>query len=592
MMPSIKTWRRLGLGFLGLLLLVGLAGFTFRETLGRMLVYHFTEVYIGEHPPFLNGGFSVKTQMVEMRDGTHLATHIYTPKGPGPWPTLLVRDAYQFNKYLTCYYYVRYNYACVHQDVRGQGDSEGEWYPLKHETDDGTDTLDWLTKQDFQNGKIALVGGSYLGLVQWAVADRLPGEVKTIVPITAHGDFYDMVYHGGHFTQGIAGLWSAEIFHPLKDKEKAASQWLETVVPVRPAEDAPRELFKGAWPSYADYIHHPDRQDAYWHQPFYEQIERSYRSVSVPVLWIARWHDFFLQGTLARFDELPTRDSSLLLIRPGQHTGVTGDLNYANPDFPEFETTLAWFDHYLKGTPLPAPLQNRVIYYENGADSWKMGDTWPAADVRPLHLNLDNLSESPTCGGTLVASPVTTADEAHYTYDPGNPVPTNGGAFLLNPNIAPSAVSEQGTSACARDDVLTFQSEAFEDGLHLSGPLSVDLDVQTDAPETAFTVKVSEAFADGRVWNIRDSLATFTPSGTGAGSLTIDLTPIDWVLSEGSKLRLDISSSNYPAFPAHPNTGGIWSEVATPKVARQTLRGGTVTLTVSADSEAVSGPAH
>ena len=397
----MKLWQRLLVGALAFVALLAATGLTFRHTLGRMLIDHFTKDFIGPRPAFRNTGFDVETTWVTMRDGTRLSTEIYTPKGDGPWPTLLVRDAYQFQKYLTCHYYVRYGYACVHQDVRGQGASEGEWYPLKHEADDGADTLAWLTGQDFQNSKIALVGGSYLGLVQWAVADRLPPEVKTIMPTTSHGGFYDMVYRGGHFTQGIAGLWSAEIFHPLQDKEDATEQWLKTVVRVHPAKDVPKDLFMGAWPSYADYIAHPDRADAYWQQDFYRQIDQSYLSVQMPVLWIARWHDFFLEGTLNRVDDLPSRDESLLLIQPGQHGSLTNELNYTDKRFQTFETTLAWLDHHLKGAPLPEALQHPVIYYENGADRWETADAWPPADRQSLQLQLTRLDRSATCGGGL-----------------------------------------------------------------------------------------------------------------------------------------------------------------------------------------------
>lgn len=578
----MKLWQKCLLGALGLVVLLAMTGFAFRQTLGRMAIDHFTKELIGPRPAFRNTDFSVETEWVTMRDGTKLSTDIYTPDGDGPWPTLLVRDAYQFQKYLTCHYYVRYGYACVHQDVRGQGASEGEWYPLKHEADDGADTLAWLTQQDFQDGNIALVGGSYLGLVQWAVADRLPPEVKTMVPTTSHGGFYDMIYRGGHFTQGIAGLWSAEIFHPLQDKEAAAEQWLETVVPVRPARDAPRDLFMGAWPSYSDYIAHPDRDDAYWQQDFYRQIDQSYLSVEVPVLWIARWHDFFLEGTLNRVDDLPNRASSLLLIQPGQHAGLTNELNYTDKRFQEFETTLAWLDHHLKGEPLPDALNHPVIYYENGADRWEAAEIWPPADAETFQLHLAQLDQSASCGGRLdQTTPPSPEATAQFIYDPTNPVPTNGGAFLLNPNIAPPAIADQGRTACERDDILSFLSEPFTNGLHIAGSPRVSLDVSTDAAETAFTVKLSEVFEDGRVLNIRDDLKTYRPAeANDTAALIFDLVPIDWTLSAGSKLRLDISSSNFPAFPAHPNKSGIWSEIAAPFTARQTLSGGFVILPV------------
>jgi len=154
---------------------------------------------------------------------------------------------------------------------------------------------------------------------------------------------------------------------------------------------------------------------------------------------------------------------------------------------------------------------------------------------------------------------------------------------MLNPNFAPSAVAEQGESVCSRDDVLSFKSAVFENGLHIAGDITVDLSIFTSAPDTAFTVKLSEIFADGRVWNIRDDIATLSAlgaSGLGEDEITLQLPPIDWVLKPGSKLRLDISSSNFPAFPAHSNQAGLWSEIARAQTADQRVSGGVLELTV------------
>ena len=576
--------KTIGLSVLAILVAGGALAYAYRDSIGSSAITYLTRDLIGPRPAFQNDSQKVRTDWVEMRDGTRLFTRVYLPEGEGPWPTLLVRDAYQFQRFMTCHYYVRYGFACVHQDVRGQGESEGEWYPLRHEQSDGQDTLAWLLEQDFHNDQLALVGGSYLGLTQWAVASDLPDQVKTIVPTTSHGDFYEMVYRNGNFTQGVAGLWSAEIFYPLSEKQHAADKWMEEVVPSRPAVEAPRDQFKDAWTSYSDYIRHPEKSDPYWQQDYYENLRTAHRSVDVPVLWIARWHDFFLEGTLEKFEELPSRDQSLLLIQPGQHAGLTTDLNYENVDFTEFATTLSWLNHHLKGEALPKDLRSNVIYYENGADDWKSGNVWPPQNGGALTLHLTNLSDASTCGGVLSMGPsIEDQAPAQYTYDPDSPVPTLGGAFMLNPNFAPSAVAEQGDSVCSREDVLSFSSAAFDEGLHIAGGISVDLSISTSAPDTDFTVKLSEVFADGRVWNIRDDIATLSALGAvgpGEAEITLQLPPIDWVLKPGSSLRLDVSSSNFPAFPTHTNKAGLWSEIKTVESAEQLVSGGSLELAV------------
>lgn len=576
---------RIGGGVILALFAIGLTIYLLRGMIGSSAITYFTKDFIGPRPPFENAAQDVASEWVEMRDGTKLFTRVYLPKGEGPWPTLLVRDAYQFQRYLTCHYYVRYGFACVHQDVRGQGESEGDWYPIKHEADDGQDTLSWLTAQSFHDGNLALVGGSYLALSQWAVAGSLPEEVKTFVPTTSHGDFYDMIYRNGNFTQGVAGLWAAEIFHPLEKKQDAADAWMADVVPVRPAIEAPRQLFGGAWASYSDYLSHPDEADPYWQQDFYVALREAHKSVDLPVLWIARWHDFFLEGTLEQFDDLPTRDESLLLIQPGQHAGLTAELNYEAVDYTEFSTTLAWLNHHLKGHALPEKLQSNVIYYENGADRWRGASDWPLDGGAGLELYLADLAASNNCGGRLTDDLSTVSLEpTSFSYDPANPVRTLGGAFMLNPNFAPSAVTEQSDMACQREDVLSFRSAAFESGLHIAGDISVSLQVSSSAPDTSFTVKLSEVFADGSIWNIRDDITTLSyqgEAGQNPADLHFDLVPIDWTLKPGSRLQLDISSSNFPAFPAHTNTAGLWSEAFDIRVAEQTVYSGQVSLQIA-----------
>ncbi|MAK60238.1 MAG: hypothetical protein CMK09_04610 [Ponticaulis sp.] len=577
--------KTIGLSVLAVLFAGGALAYMYRDSIGSSAITYLTRDLIGPRPAFQNDSQKVRTEWVEMRDGTRLFTRIYLPEGEGPWPTLLVRDAYQFQRYLTCHYYVRYGFACVHQDVRGQGESEGEWYPLRHEQSDGQDTLAWLTAQEFQNRNVALIGGSYLGLSQWAVASDLPDQVKTIVPTTSHGDFYEMVYRNGSFTQGVAGLWSAEIFYPLSEKQDAADKWMEEVVPLRPAVDAPRDQFKDAWTSYSDYIRHPDKTDAYWQQDYYQNLRTAHRSVDVPVLWIARWHDFFLEGTLEQFDELPTRDESLLLIQPGQHAGLTADLNYEAVGYTEFATTLAWLNHHLKGQPLPDKLRSNVIYYENGADRWQQASKWPRKAGSSVELQLADLDASANCGGALTPDlKIESLEPTRFAYDPADPVRTNGGAFMLNPNFAPSAVAEQSDTACQRKDILSFRSLPYGDGLHISGDISIELSVSSSAPDTSFTVKLSEVFADGRVCNIRDDITTLSSQGQAGANpalLKFDLMPIDWTLKPGSRLQLDVSSSNFPAFPAHTNTEGLWSEATESKIAEQTLYSGRLKLTIT-----------
>jgi putative CocE/NonD family hydrolase len=561
-----------------------LAKITIRTLLARSM---------GDLPPAQNETQEAQTVMVMMQDGTKLETHIYLPVGKGPWPTIVVRDPYGLAKYVSCEIIVRYGYACVHQDVRGRFGSEGDWYPLIHERNDGLDTLKWVIAQPWQNGKIGLWGSSYLGLTQWSVADQLPPEVKTFAASISHGDFYEMIYHNGAFRQGVVGLWASSLFQPLARQLLKTPQkyWRDTLTRTWPANAADHKAFGKAWPSYADYLKHPQKDDPYWHSPNYEAIRASYKGVHVPVMITERWYDFFLPGTLKVFEALPTRDQSLMVIEPGDHAAVTGDLKVTAKNGYRFADTLAWFDHFLKGTPLPHHLRPGYVVYVNGADRWEHIDHWPG-NTEDETLYLADLDRSHRCDGGKLA-PAFNANEkpVSYTYDPRNPVPTRGGSDVVVDGVVPTASADQKNDLCARPDVLSFASGRFTSAKRIDGGISAHLIVSSSAPDTAFTVKLSEEFADGRVLEIRDDISTLALRNGASkrlvyqpGSrveLTFDLPPIAWQMQPGSRLRFDITSSNFPAFNAHPNRAELWSTVTNPATARQTIHGGSLQIPIA-----------
>jgi len=539
-------------------------------------------------PPYETDAQPVQTVKVRMRDGVLLETHIYLPEGKGPWPSILVRDPYSLSKYLSCRIFVRYGYACVHQDVRGRWGSGGEWYPLVNERDDGIDTIAWILTQPWQNRKLAMWGESYLGLTQWALADKLPPEVKTFVAGVSHGDFYQMIYHNGMFVQGVVGLWSSGLFQPLIKIFSAEDHWKNDIAGKIPAAGVDPKDFGAAWRSYHDYLIHPEGDDPYWHSQTYDAIRDSYKGVHVPVLLLARSYDFFLPGMLETFRKLPTHDQSVLFLGPGEHGSAPGDLKVDSPNKHYYANTLAWFDHFLKGKPLPDALKPGYDVYINGADRWQHYAQWPGP-AQPLTLYLDNLSRSHRCdGGDLSAQPPRTAAPATYRYDPRHPVPTRGGSWLVSPSVSPSSVAEQKNDLCSRPDVLSFSSAVFPKAQLISGGMQAKLLVASDAADTAFTVKVSEHFADGRVFNIRDDISTLSLRN-GASvrqvyrpgdkvEVDFDLIPVPWQMHAGSRLRLDVSSSNFPEFNAHPNRSGLWSKVAGPAIAQQTVYGGSLQI--------------
>lgn len=528
----------------------------------------------------------VRRLSVRMRDGVALSTQVFLPEGKGPWPVIIVRDPYSFSQYASCKIFVRYAYACVYQEVRGRGASPGKWYPFVNERKDGLDLIAWVLKQPWQDGRLALQGGSYLGVVQWAVAGDLPPQVKTFVPTVAHGDVYELAYHNGMFNEGIAGVWLFSQFQPFPKMLWAGSTWRKQIAGHFPALGVDRSGFGPAWGAYRDYLSHPDKDDPYWQSPEYVALRNAHRKVKVPVFMIGYANDFFLPGMLRTYEELPTRNQSLFMIGPGNHGGRP------DPEVEGFYTrdyadTIAWLDHYLRGQPLPERLRPGINVFVHGDNRWRHFDRWPQEAVPSRVYYLDKISTAQPCDGGVLATRRSAAPQpGHYNYNPRNPVPTRGGPFEL----ISDSVEEQGSDLCSRADVLSFSSEPFGENRLLNGRMHITLRVASDAADTAFSVKLSEHFADGRVYNIRDDISSlsmrngashrmpYTP-GT-AVDLSFELTPILWRLHKGSRLRLDISSSSAPAFFPHPNRAGLWSSVADPVIAHQTILGGSLEMQV------------
>jgi putative CocE/NonD family hydrolase len=380
---KVLLWIIGGLLALILVLIAALAASTsFREwTTTRLLSDYIVRDRLAGVPQ-RSEPLPVQRLMVRMRDGVELSTQVFLPKGAGPWPVIVVRDPYSFSQYLSCTIFVRYGYGCVYQEVRGRGPSQGTWYPFVDERKDGLDLIAWILKQPWQNGKLALQGGSYVGVVQWAVAGDMPPEVKTFVPTVSNGDVYELAYRNGAFNEGIAGIWLHSQGRSIIGTVTAGSEWLKNVAAKFPAQAVPSSEFALGWKAYQDYIKHPDKDDAYWQSPEYVALREAHRKVQVPVFMIGFANDFFLPGMLRTYEELPTRDKSLLVIGPGNHGGQK-DPEVQGSYKGDYTDTLAWLDHHLRGEPLPERLRPGVNVFVHGVDSWQHFGRWPAATTQP-----------------------------------------------------------------------------------------------------------------------------------------------------------------------------------------------------------------
>ncbi|WP_286892371.1 CocE/NonD family hydrolase [Thermobacillus sp.] len=518
---------------------------------------------------------------VAMRDGAELYTRVYLPEGSGPWPVVLIRNPYAGTVPMlevTAAIWNEYGYAAVVQDCRGTGKSGGEWTPFVNERLDGLDTIDWIIRQPWMDGNIGTYGHSYLSAVQLAMADRFPQEVKAMVLSGYSTERFRSHYMNGMFRMDVYTGWALENAgtEPLDPRDLFAR-----AVSVRPHIEMDERLFGKRLPWYRQWITSTSPLDDYWSNGFWAELREIPKYIQTPVLMAAGWFDHHLDGMLRDYRKLPqgTRAMSRLIVGPWVHTlAPSGDLEYPDGELNLMAEAIRWFDHHLRGSKEAPPAGETMTYVVREGRWRRWTDGFEANGRRVLYL----------AGGDKAPYRITDVPDLQegrigYRYDPLNPVPTRGGAGLLRylsgaPD-APKPASLRQEPPGYRDDVISFLSDPLDEDLPIAGSVKVHLHVSSDAPDTAFTVNLMEVAPDGAAYNIRDGITSLSfrngaqlPVEYIPGSVeevTIELWPITWTVRRGFRLRLDVSSSNFPAYHAHSNTSGCWALQADTRVAGQ-----------------------
>ncbi len=587
----MKKLFKIGGVIIVVLVLVGGTGYLARHELTRIQE---------DLPAFSHAAGESREVMVKMSDGVTLYTTIAFPENNvtersyeqemGSFPTVLVRNPYaQFGAIMRdtlCGRFVRYGYACVFQDVRGQGESGGQWVPGENEVSDGNDTLDWLINQPFQNSNIAMVGPSYLAAVQWAAASGgLPEEVKTFIPAVYTTDNRAVMFHDGMFRHETFTAW-ASMMKTTNSSDDDAGKLYQQAIRYRPHIDVDTKVFGMDMPWYRRMVSGASADAEQWQVPGNEEVRRVPEELSVPILMIGGWYDVFFGPQYKDWQRLATQSKSRFIIGPWTHIGSGGEaLETPNSDGGLFQwpIMLDWLDHHLKGEKLVN--KPGVSTYAMRDNIWIERDSWPPK-TETMRFYLSDPGNANRCeGGDLHHSKGDPSTSIDYQYNPDDPVPTKGGAGMLAfilpgfDGAKPANVLQNGL--CEREDVLTFTTEPLAEDLKIVGDIGLRLSVSSDAEDTAFTGKLIEIFADGKMINIRDSITSLAyrnnaelPQSYTPGEkvdLDFEFWPIEWSLKKGSRLRLDISSSDFPKFHAHPNKVGNWAEIAEVKIATQTL---------------------
>ncbi|MGB9607549.1 MAG: CocE/NonD family hydrolase, partial [bacterium] len=417
--------------------------------------------------------------MVPMRDRVRLATDVYLPEGNGSFPVILIRTPYDKNALSTIGMEgAQKGYAMVIQDTRGRYASEGANLPFEKDAQDGYDTVQWIIRQKWCNGKIGTWGGSALGITQLLLAGT---GVKYItaqhITVGAPSLYQDGVYTGGEFRKSLYGDWlRLARFNPI-------------------AYDIVRKH-----PTY----------DIYWQSM---DISDKYQNVNSPAVHIGGWFDIFAQGTINAFlgyqgkGGPSARGKQKLIMGPWTHSVFSeraGELTFPNAKNPPttYYDAWKWFDHYLKGVDNGVDREPAVTYYVMGdlsdpkapGNEWRTADSWPPvrAEYTPLYLHPDKklIWNKPSIGGKL-----------SYTYDPKNPVPTIGGYQLT----IPAGPMDQ-RKIEERPDVLVFTSEPLREPLEVTGRVKAIIWASSDAPDTDFLARLCDVYPDGRSYNICEGI--------------------------------------------------------------------------------------
>ena len=529
--------------------------------------------------------------MVAMRDGVKLFTRTWLPQGEGPWPTVLMRSPYgMMHSALDhrCKLLAQFGYACVWQDVRGQGKSEGVWVPFVHEADDGEDTLAWLTSRGWQNDHIAWMGESYLAGTGWAVAERFGPEVKAAVLSVFGTDMHEVMFEGGLVRHDLMTAWMALM--PARGQRIFAAGAYHRALQHRPRATMDLVAARREVPWFRAWIASSERSAPMWSDPVVAQMARAPSAMEVPVLMLAGWSDAFLGPQLDTWQQLASRDRSTLVVGPWQHMGKSvGDLDFdhvdddvgRDGDVAQVERVLDWLDHHLQGAPARLPV-GEVLTYVMGEDRWAVREAWPPPTQPSVWYPAPG-GDPVACSAPLV-SEVPAGGEVRFTYDPTDPTPSRGGAGILAGalplwfGVPPGPIDQKGLCA-DRTDLLGFVSAPLAAPLHLAGPVRAHLVVASDAPDTAFAVRLVERTADGRDLHVREGImslsmrdgpetrVTYAP-GTEV-QVSVETWPVEYVFAAGSQLVLQIGSSSFPKYEAHPNTAVSWVDAPSVRVAHQ-----------------------
>jgi hypothetical protein len=425
-----------------------------------------------------------------------------------------------------------------------------------------------------------MFGGSYVGATQLLAAIAQPPHLAGICPNYTASNYHDgWTYQGGAFEQWFNESWTTGLaLNTLGRKASSASDavsWTQKL-PLRSYPVLETTAAEGLAPYFADWLAHPS-YDEYWKQ---WSIEDHYAQIQVPVFSLGAWYDIFLGGTLRNYARLKkeagteaARHGQRLMVYVGGHAGGWSEKKVGAVDFGDKlpfdvgEATLRWYDSLLKGVTNGMEQEKPVKIFVMGKNNWRDEDDWPLerAQMTRYYLHSNKPANGLGGGGALSTSPPAGEKPDEYVYDPSDPVPTIGGPLCCAP--LPTGIGPQDQRpAEARSDVLVFSTLAFAQNVEVTGPISLDLYVSSSAVDTDFTGKLVDVWPNGFAQNLTEGILRLPyrnsqekPELGNPGEIyhiRVDMWATSNVFLAGHRLRLEISSSNFPRFDRNQNTVG------------------------------------
>lgn len=544
-----------------------------------------------------------KNVEAKMRDGVVLRADVYRPDVPEKLPALLQRTPYSKSTRSDNNQFKRLagaGYVVVVQDTRGRYMSDGVAVP-HDEGGDGYDTIEWVATLPHVNGRVGTFGGSYAATTQLLAAPLRPAHLVAIFPSSSYNSRYDMVFQGGAFYLADGLSWN--LGQGADVRRRIMTPNVDRGGPIGMTPDE-RQRFNGEWllhvplktidamnireyaPGYFAMLDHPS-YDAFW-TTF--DVEAKHKDFETPAFHVTGWYDALSNGTIKNYTGLRknartarARDNQRLLIGPWTHSTPTprstsiGAADFG-PDagFDSERLMLDWFDYWLKDKPTNVTARAPVRLFVMGANTWRDEREWPLARAvaTSFYFHSDGNAVTAAGNGTLTRAAPAREPVDHFTYDPANPVGTGArGGYSRSP-------SDQ-RDVEVRPDVLVYSSSPLDAPIEATGPISVTLWASSSEKDTDFTAKLVDVFPDGTARALTDGIlraryrnSTTTPTLLTPNQpvqLTIDVGATSNLFLPGHRIRVEISSSNFPRFDRNPNTGGTFGEDAELRPAKQTI---------------------